>query len=605
MKKILVVLLAVAMTFCLVACGGGGNEGNSENSAIPADNVLSVMFGGGTPLSMDPALNSASAGSNIIKLSFAGLMGYQEGEDGNPAIAPELAESYEVSEDGLTYTFTLRAGLKWSDGSDFVASDVVKSWQRAASSTLGADYGFLYQMFEGYDPDGDGTEMSIVADDAANTVTCKLAYAAPYFLDLCAFPVFFPVKTDIADAEGIWAIDPATSIGMGAFKMVSYAVDDVIVYEKNPNYWNAENVKLDGVKAYLSEDDTAILTAYENDTVQFINSINPDEFDRLRSTYGDEFFIADQMGTWYILFNVYKDYSPAGKQLTVQEQAKARFAMGQLINREVLVNDITKGGQVAATGFYPNGLSDGKNADVRSAEGYGKWYTGTNTPSDVNEKYTVDQVEACKTLMDLGYAYEGTLEDGTLKFTDAPAVEFSFNNAGANKAIIEYVQGTWAAFGLTATINQDAWATLQDELKKGNAEASRMGWVSDYNDCTNFIEIFISASGNNYPRLGRDIGTYTKSSDVTKDAGLGAYWGANGDQTWADAFDALDTKILYATDMAERAKLCAEAENVIMATGSVAPMYFYTNPCMQKAFLHDAWVLVSGDIILTYANFAE
>ena len=600
MKKLLVVLLALAMIFSLAACGG-----KDSGSAIPEDNVLSVMFGGGTPLSMDPALNSASAGSNIIKLSFAGLMGYQKGEDGNAVIAPELAEGYEVSEDNLTYVFKLRDGLKWSDGSDFKASDVVKSWQRAASGALGADYGFLYQMFEGYDPEGDGTEMNIVADDAANTVTCKLAYAAPYFLDLCAFPVFFPVKVDLADAEGIWAINPETSIGMGAFKMVSYAVDDVIVYEKNPNYWNAENVKLDGVKAYLSEDDTAILTAYENNTVQFINSINPDEFDRLRETYGDEFFIADQMGTWYILFNVYKDFSPAGKQLTVQDQSKARFALGQLVNREVLVKDITKGGQVAATGFYPNGLADGLNADVRAAEGYGKWYEGTNTPSDVNAKYTVDQVEACKTLMDLGFAYEGTLEDGTLKFLDAPSVEFSFNDAGANKAIIEYVQGTWADFGIPSTVNQNAWATLQEELKNGNAEGARMGWVADYNDCTNFIEIFISASGNNYPRLGRDIGTYTRNTEVTKDAGVGAYWGLNGDQTWADAFDALDKEILYSTDMAKRAELCAEAEKVIMATGGVAPMYFYTNPCMQKGFLKDAWVLVSGDIILTYANFAE
>jgi len=592
MKKLLSLLLSLLMVFSLVGCTPKDNGGK----------VLSIMFGGGTPLYMDPALNSASNGSNIIKLSHAGLMGYTYGTDGKEVLGPELAESYTVSADGMTYVFKLRAGLKWSDGSDFKASDVVKSWQRAGSGTLGADYGYLYCMFEGYDEEGDGTEMNIVADDAAGTITCKLAYAAPYFLDLMAFPVFFPVKVDVADNEGIWATKVETAIGMGAFKMVSYTVDDVIKYEKNPYYWNAANVELEGVNCYLAEENTAILTAYENKTVQLINSIDPTEFDRLKSTYGDEFQIADQMGTWYILFNVYKDLSPAGKSLTVQQQSQARYALGLLVNREELVKNVTKGGQTAATGFYPAGLSDGLNADVRSAEGYGTWYAGTNTVSDKYAAYTVDQVEAVEILMGLGYSYTGSLATGDIKFTDVPAVEFAFNNSGANKAIIEYVQATWAKFGLTAAINQDAWSTLQQELKKGNAEAARMGWVADFNDCTNFIEIFISASGNNYPRLGRSVGEYKKASTVTADAGMGAYWGLEGNQTWAECFDALDESILYCTDKAQRAAMCAEAEKVIMATGAVAPMYFYTNPYMLSSTVSNVMVLVTGDIIVTYAK---
>ena len=582
MKKLLSILLVVAMVFGLAGCGGGSDEPAGEGK------VLNVMFGGGTPLTCDPALNSASSGSNVIKLSFAGLMGY----DADGKIAPELAESYDVSADGLTYTFKLRNGLKWNDGSDFYASDVVKSWDRAGSADLGADYGFLFEVLDNF-----------VADDAANTVTATLAYAAPYFLDLCAFPVFFPVKVDVADAEGVWAINPAKNIGMGPFKMTSYSVDDVITYEKNEYYWNAANVKLDGVNAYLAEDNTAILTAYENDTVQLINSVEPTEFDRLRSTYGDEFVIADQMGTWYILFNVYKDMSPVGgKSLTVQEQSKVRYALGLLINREDITNNVYVAGEAPATGFYPAGLSDGLNADVRSATGYGTWYTGTNTPSAENAAITADQAEACKILMDLGFDYTGSLEGGDIKFTNVPAVEFSFNNSGANKLIIEYVQEVWNKFGIEADILQDAWATLQAELKAGNAEAARMGWVADYNDVTNFIEIFISASGNNYPRLGRDIGTYAKASDVTKDAGIGAYWGLEGNQTWADAFDDLDNKIKYATDPNERAALAADAEKIIMATGSVAPIYFYTNPYMVKSNVKGVSVLVSGDIILNYAE---
>ncbi len=586
MKKVIALLLALLMM-------GTGLTAMAEGQG----KVAPVFFGGGTPLSIDPALNSAVNGSNTLKLAHAGLMGYQL-VDGQPKLMPELAESYTISDDLLTYVFTLREGLKWSDGSDFTASDVVASWNRAASEALGADYGFLYDVIEGYGTDA----LNVVADDAARTLTVKLVSPTAYFLELCGFPTFYPVKTSIADNEGIWATSPETYIGMGPFRMTKFAVDDVISFEKNPNYWNADAVKLAGVDCYLSEDNVAILTAYENDTALFINAIDPTEYPRLQATYPGELVFGPYLGTFYVLFNVHKDISPAGKQLTVQEQSKARFALGQLIDRQVLVEYVTQGGQAPATGFYPAGLADGLNANVRSTEGYGTWYTGTHTPSAENENYTEDQVAACKTLMELGYAYTGTIEGGDIKFTDMPAVDFAFNNAGANALIIQYVQETWNTFGLTATINTEAWSTLQQKLKAGDAEAARMGWIADFNDCVNFLEIFISASGNNYPRLGRDIGDYTRATEVTKDAGLGAYWGPNGDQTWADAYDALVKELKASADPAARAALCAEAEKVLMATGGVAPLYFYTNPYMLKPNVKDVMILSFGDVLWQYAT---
>ena len=599
MKKALALLLTLALVVtAFAACTPAAG---TDTPAAPAEgeNVVSVFYGGGTPLSIDPALNSASSGSNVLKCAHAGLMGFQW-VDGVAKVAPELAESYAVSEDGKVYTFTLRDGLKWSDGSDFTASELVYSWNRAASEELGADYGYMFEIVDGF---GTGS-LNMVADDAAKTVTITLANAAPYFLELCAFPTFYPVKEAVVDNDGTWATAPETYIGMGPFKMTKYAVDDVIEFRRNENYWNAANVTIDGVNCYLSEDNVAILTAYENDTAQFINSIDPTEYPRLNETYPGELVFGDYIGTYYVLFNVYKDYSPAGKQLTVQEQSAARFAIGQMVNREELVNDVTQGGQVAATGFYPAALSDGLNTNVREAEGYGSWYTGTATPSDVNEAYTADQAEACQTLIDLGYAYTGTLEGGDLKFTDFPSIEFAFNNSGANALIIQYIQETWNTFGIASTINQEAWATLQTKLKEGDAEAARMGWIADFNDCVNFIDIFLSASGNNYPRLGRDIGTYTRNSDVTADAGMGAYWGLDGNQTWADAFDAVSAQIKSETDPAVRAQLCAQAEEVLMASGGAAPLYYYTNPYMMKPNLSNVIMMNTGDVIWQYAQVA-
>ena len=589
MKKILALVLALVMTMAL------------GMTAVADGEIVNVMYGGGTPESMDPALNSASTGSNLIRLAFAGLMGNRV-VDGVATKEPELAESYTISEDGLVYTFTLREGLKWSDGSDFFASDVVKSWNRAADVDLGAAYGFLFDVIDGY-----GTEsLNVVADDAARTLTVTLKAPCAYFLELCGFTTFCPVKVDLADAEGAWATKPETFIGTGPFRMTSYKVDDVITYEKNPNYWNAENVKLGGVNAYLSEDSVAILAAYEADAVSFIQTMDPAEFERLNATYPGELQIKEQIGTYYVLFNVHKDLSPEGKTFSQAEQSKARYALGLMVNRQDLVDYVTMGGQVPATGFYPVSLGDGANGVVRG-EGqlYTEWYANTAVYSEEYENYTVDQVEGAKILMDLGYSYTGSLEGGDLTFTDVPVFEFAFNQNATNSAIVQYVQECWNLFGIQAVINTEAWATLQVKLGNGDAEASRMGWVADFNDCVNFLEIFISASGNNYPRLGQDLGEYTRNTENTANAGMGANWGANNDQTWADCYDALVTAIKNETDAAKRAEMCAEAERILMATGSVAPLYYYTNPVMVKPNVQNLAVLPTGDIVWNYAYFAN
>ncbi len=585
MKKVISLVLAL-----FLVCG--------SMVALAEGETLSIMISGGMPLSIDPALNTATNGSTVIRFAHAGLTSWQAGADGVAVIGPELAESYTLSEDGKTYTFTLREGLKWSDGADFSASQVAASWTRVVDPVVAADYAYMLDIIARNE---DGT-LNVVADDAARTVAVTLISPTAYFPELIAHPVYYPVRTDIADAAGVWATTPETYVGMGPFKLVKYAVDDVIAFEKNPNYWNADKVSLGGMNCLISEDNVATLTAYENGTAQFIDSIDPTEFDRLTATYPGELIYAPYLGTYYILFNVYKDMSPAGKQLTVQEQSKARFAIGQLVNRGELTEFVTRGEQKPAIGFYPYYCGDGLNADVRNAEGYGTWYTGTNTPSEVNENYTADQVEACQTLIDLGYAYTGTIEGGDLKFTDFQNIEFSFNNAGANALIIQYVQETWNTFGIPSTINTEAWSTLQTKLKDGVAEAARMGWIFDFHDAINIMEVFLATSGNNYPRLGQEVGQYAKATDVTKDAGTGAYWGVNGDQTWEDAFIKVIEQIRIEPDSAKRAALCAEAEKVLMASGGACPLYYYTRPLMLKPNVKNLLMVDTGDTIWNYVT---
>lgn len=587
MKKVLALVLSMLMVLSFGAI-----------SASAEGEIIEVMYGGGTPESLDPALNSASTGSNTIRLAFCGLLGTQVVDGEVFTNQPELAESYTVSEDGLVYTFVLRENLKWSDGSDFFASDFVKSWNRAASPELGADYGYLFDYIAHNE---DGT-LNVVADDEARTLVVTLAAPCAYFLDLCGFPTYYPVKVDLADDAGAWATDSEKYIGMGPFRMTSYAVDDAAMFEKNPYYWNADKVSLGGVKAHFAEDSVAILSAYESGAVSFIESMDPAEFERLSAEYGDELVMGEQLGTYYVLFNVHKDMSPEGKTLTIQEQSKVRQALGMLINRQDEVDYVTMGGEVAATGFFPEMLSDGYNENVREAPEYSTWYEGTATPSEENEMYTQDQVEAIKMLIDVGYSYTGSIEGGDIQFTDVPSFEFSFNQNATNSAIIQYVQECWNMVGITGVINTEAWATLQIKLGKGDAEAARMGWVADFNDCVNFLEIFISESGNNYPRLGQDVGEYTRYTENTKDAGLGAYWGLEGNQTWAECYDALVDEIKAEIDPATRAQKCADAERILMATGAVAPLHFYVNPYMCKSNVHNMTVLNTGDVVWNYAT---
>ncbi len=302
MKKVLAILVALMIMASALPMMASA-EGEAQ--------TLKVMLGGGTPLSIDPHLNSASGGGNILKCAFTGLLSYQPPVDGAESVlGPDLAESMPtISEDLLTYTFTLREGLKWSDGEDFVASQMVSSWERSASEELGADYGFLFDVIA---RNAEG-KLDLAADDAARTFTVKLKAYTPYFLDLCAFYPFVPIRVELADNEGIWATKPESYVGMGPFKMTKYAVDDEISFVKNDNYWNKDAIKLDGINFYLSEDNVAVLTAYENNTVQFIDTIDPTEYERIKTSYPGELNFSRQVGTWYILINAYKDVSPAGK----------------------------------------------------------------------------------------------------------------------------------------------------------------------------------------------------------------------------------------------------------------------------------------------------
>ena len=432
------------------------------------------------PDKLDPALNSTVDGATLAANSFAGLYSY----DANGNVAPNLATGVEVSEDGLTYVFTMREGLKWSDGTDLDANDFVYSWKRAAATATAADYAYMFNGIEGY-PD----DLNVTASEDGKLFTVKLTAPCAYMLDLAAFPTFFAVQKACVEAApdkdtnpGAWALE-AGFVSCGAYTLESWNHDQSMVYVKNPYYWDAENVKIERIELMLSDDDTAIFTAYQNGDLDFIDSVATDQI--AAQLNNPEFHIVDNLGTYYVCFNV---KSPLFDGKTVEQAANMRKAFSKLVDRQYIIDTVGQTGQKIATTFIPLGMADG-NGGVFHAVG-GEGYYGTK----------VDVEGAIELLKTAGYKFD---ENGMLSAETPLSFEYLTNNTSGHVAIGECLQQDFAAVGINMTIKSLDWKVFLNERKSGNYDIARNGWVADFNDPINLLEMWTTDSGNNDIQFGK------------------------------------------------------------------------------------------------------
>ena len=289
MKKIFALVLALMMAMsCMFV------------ASAEAKTSISVCLSS-EPDTLDPALNSAVDGATMIAHLFAGLATWAQDEAGNLVIKAECATELTApvfNEDGtVTYTYTLKDGMKWSDGADLTASDFVFAWKRAASSELGADYGYMFEVIKGY-PD----ELAVEAVDE-KTITVTLNNAVAYWNELLAFPTYFPVREDVVANEG-WATDASTYVSNGAYTMTGWDHNSVITLSKNENYFDADAVSMKEIKFYLSDDANNMLTNFKNGTWQLIDDVPTNEIAALKVDFPEEFVIAGQIGTYYVCWNI-------------------------------------------------------------------------------------------------------------------------------------------------------------------------------------------------------------------------------------------------------------------------------------------------------------
>lgn len=592
-KKLVAALLVASMAIGLTACGSGsgssdsgtsgdtgstGTEASGDTSADSTDsssndagttassggsNVLNINLAS-EPDYLDPALNSSVDGGCLAVNSFAGLYTY----DTNGNLTPDLATDMpEVSEDGCIYTVHLIES-KWSNGDDLNAQDFVYSWNRVIAEETAADYAYLFDVIS-----RNGDALAIETPDDY-TMIITLNSPCPYFNDLMAFPTFFPVHQASVEAAnpdgtvpGKWAQE-AGFVCNGAYTLESWSHDESMVYVKNQNYHDAANVTMDELHFMLSADDTAIYAAYNSGDLDYIDSVPTDEISSLNGI-NPEFGILDNLGTYYIGFNV-NDAIFDGK--TVEEAAKMRKAITLLIDRGFIVENVGQTGQLAADSFVPAGMADGNGGIFKQADT--SYYDANATGAGMLDDAVALLEEAGYTLTDNG--------DGTYSIDPGISITYLTNDGTGHIKIAESIQQDLALVGISMEIKSEDWNVFLEDRKQGNFTLAREGWLADYNDPVNMLEIFTSDSGNNDMQLGK--GTPVSSSPDWK------------------AYDSMINEIRNTTDFAARVNLMHDAEDMLMETWAVIPIYYYNDIYMQKSNVDGIFATVFGMKYFMYST---
>ena len=578
MKRVLAIVLVAAMLLSFAACGN--KKESSEKSSI------SVCLAS-EPDTIDPALNSAVDGATLLAHLFSGLAKWQQDKDGKLEIvadaAKELTEGVKNSDGTVTYTYTLKDGLKWSDGKDVTANDYVFAWQRAASLDLAADYGYMFDVVKGYDeivevddndkPVNPDAKLAVKAlDDKTIEVTLKNEVA--YWNELLAFPTYFPVREDVVKNES-WATDPASYVSNGMYKLTGWDHNSVITLEKNADHPDAAEVTMDTIKFYLSDDANNMLSNYKNGEWSLIDSVPTNEIATLKKDYPDEFFNVGQIGTYYVCWNINEQILPADSKLTGVEAEKAkaeiRNAVSLLLDRNYIVDQIAQGGQVPASSFVAMGLTDADGSQFYKNTGVSKDYDGYfDTSAEALKANFNTVIETLKKY----YNYD----EASGKFTNFPKMTYLYNTDEGHKAIGEYIQSTLANVGIELSMENQEWATFLNTRKDGDYSIARNGWLADYNDPISFLDMWTTASGNNDVQFGKgahkDVKGY--SIDLTKFG----YKDKVENGTWAETYDVLIARIKTCTDKNNRYAMMHLAEDMLMASGCITPIYFYTDQYM-------------------------
>lgn len=541
-KKMLAIFLSAAL-FVTAFAGCGKKK---------ADGITVQI--GPNPETLDPALNSAVDGGNMLITLFETLLII----DQDNKVQPGQAEKYEVSPDGLTWTFTMRDGLKWSDGTELNAKDFEYTFKRIADTNVAAPYAeTVIGMIEGYKDAIDSKnpeKLNVKASEDGKTLTVKLAYPCSYFDKIVAFGTMSPVQKATVEKNGdSWATKPETYVCNGPYTITEWTPSEKIVCKKNENYkggWDSSKIVNDKLTFLLLEDSSASYTAYTGGTAQLIKDVPTEEIPTLKKDKKDEFNVDPILGTYYLSMNLNK--APFNNK-------NVRKALSLAIDRDYVANTVMQGTYSPAYNYVGTGVDDvdlGKFLENSKAANGGKPY--------ISEDYKANLEEAKKALAEAGYP-EGK---------GFPTITYSTNDAGYHKALAEYLQQVYKDLGITMNIDIVDWSSFTPKRRAGEYEMARNGWVMDYNDASNMIELFVSSNGNNDGKYNNPA--FDKAMNDSKVADKAAHFAA-----------------------------LHEAEKIVSEDYGFIPVAYYNDFWLQSTSLKGTWHSPYGYWYLQYAYIAD
>ena len=566
MRNIAAAAMAGALAVSLAACGSSASTGaaNATGEAADAAEAGSTGFTvqlGPNPETLDPALNAAVDGGNTLITIEEPLLIIDE----NNEVQPGQAESYEVSDDGLTWTFHMRDGLKWSDGSDLTAADFEYSFKRLANPDTAAPYAeTVVGMIDGYqdaigNPDADGNTttdpdwdaLNVHASEDGKTLTVQLSYPCSYFDKLASFVATSPVQQATVEANGdSWCTEPDTYVCNGPYMITEWTPSERIVLSKNPYYvggWDSSKIVSDTITLLLLEDSSASYTAYNSGEAQLVKDVPTDEIPSLtRAEDGGDFYLDEIMGTYYISLN---------NQEEPFTDVRVRKALSLAIDRDYVANTIMQGIYTPATALVGPGIVDENGYFMDNANG-GEPY--------ISDDYEANLEEAKSLLAEAGYP------DGE----GFPTITYSANDSGYHIPVAEYLQQAWGELGITMNIDKVEWSSFIPMRRAGDYDISRNGWSMDYNDPSNMLELFTTNNGNND----------------------GKYANPEFDQVIEDS---------RVADKTTHFEKLHEAEDILMNDAACIPVAYYNDFWLQSPSLKGTWHSPYGYWYLQYGYIEE
>lgn len=582
MKKVIALVLSLAMVLSLCACGNetapaAADTTTTENTvaektpeAAPetaeGEFVLNACIAS-EPETIDPTLISSVDGSTYTQHQFEGLMKYEQNgtlasdDDSvfNTDVVCGQAESWEVSDDLLVYTFKLRDDIKWSDGQDVTANDFVYAWQRIVDPANASDYGYILDGIVVNAADiqageKDKSELGIVALDD-KTLEITLESPCAYFISLCAFASLMPLREDVVEGNADWT-NPENIVVNGPYIMTEWVHDSYIKMVPNEQYYDFANLGPDAIVWWLSDSQTAIISAYQSGEYDFVEDFPSDMIESL--TASGDCFIDPYIGTYYLYLNC--DKIP---------DWRVRAAMTLAVDRENIVENVTQSGQVPATGLVAAGITDSTGADFST--GVSELGAVYNTLQTMYPDYDLDTYTGCCELAEA--LYQEAVDDGS--WDPSTTVVYNFNTSDMHKAIAEACGSDWqTVLGMNITLENQEWATYTNGLGEHTFGVARLGWIADYNDPVTYLELFTTGNAYNY----------------------GLYEDGKFDKMVVDA------KATVAG--ADRDALLYAAEEQLFGEGGfpVCPIYYYTNKYCLREGIQNVGFTSLGYYFFQYAT---